>query len=101
QAENGIYICTDTRDIDACAQTQRRRFRLYSRFRMYEDVLSGCDVWAGRVALSQAYCEAPDSTWVMRTGKEEAMITIRQAHERGKTQTPWLARHHTIHFTRI
>ena len=26
----------------------------------HQDILAGCDVWAGRGALSQAYCEAPD-----------------------------------------
>ena len=34
----------------------------------------------------------------MRTGKEEAMMTVRQAHERGKTQTPWLDSNHTFSF---
>src|SRR5262249_54377478 len=28
------------------------------------------------------------------------MITVRQAHERGKTQTPWLDSHHTFSFNR-
>ena len=28
------------------------------------------------------------------------MITVRQAHERGKTQTPWLDSHHTFSFHR-
>src|SRR5919205_4103429 len=28
------------------------------------------------------------------------MMTIRQAHERGKTQTPWLDSHHTFSFNR-
>jgi hypothetical protein len=28
------------------------------------------------------------------------MITVRQAHERGKTQPPWLDSHHTFSFHR-
>ena len=28
------------------------------------------------------------------------MMTIRQAHERGKTQTPWLDSNHTFSFNR-
>ena len=38
------------------------------------------------------------SAYIMRTGKEEAMMTVRQAHERGKTQTPWLDSNHTFSF---
>jgi len=34
----------------------------------------------------------------MRPGKEEAMMTIRQARERGKTQTPWLDSNHKFSF---
>src|SRR5215471_21433412 len=44
--------------------------------------------------------EAPDGACVIRPGKEEAMITVRQAHERGKTQTPWLDSNHTFSFNR-
>jgi hypothetical protein len=29
------------------------------------------------------------------------MITVRQAHERGKTQTPWLESYHTFSLTGI
>jgi quercetin 2,3-dioxygenase len=38
------------------------------------------------------------SAYILRTGKEEAMMTVRQAHERGKTQTSWLDSNHTFSF---
>jgi len=34
----------------------------------------------------------------MCTEKEQAMMTVRRAHERGKTQTSWLDSHHTFSF---
>jgi redox-sensitive bicupin YhaK (pirin superfamily) len=36
----------------------------------------------------------------MPQGKEYTMITVRHAHERGKTQAPWLDSHHTFSFNR-
>jgi redox-sensitive bicupin YhaK (pirin superfamily) len=34
----------------------------------------------------------------MPQGKEHTMITVRHAHERGQTHTPWLASYHTFAF---
>src|SRR5262245_37694048 len=38
------------------------------------------------------------SAYTLRTRKAEAMMTVRQAHGRGKTQTPWLDSNHTCSF---
>src|SRR5215510_12749207 len=63
---------------------RHRRLRLYFRVVWYR------------------YCthRTENSAHVKRIEKEAAMITARQAHERGKTQTPWLDSHHTFSFNR-
>ena len=35
-----------------------------------------------------------------RKERNNTLITVRQAHERGKTQTPWLESYHTVSFNR-